>query len=386
MLDDATMIKEAARLTGYSDFGGEDYRPALQVLLASFAQDLGAHALGAQVFPGGLMQCLVNRAWGVETLRRHPEIADIPIKRPIIITGAFRTGTTLLQRLLAADPQNRAPVLWELQSPVDPPGKDSAQFRQQMISPAEMFVWLLNQTAPEIGQLMHPSNSQWPEEDEWLMRSSFMNPTLGWFYYLPSYMAWLEQQDMVPAYRHWRRQLQLILWRIPGKNLVLKNPNHLFALDALAAVVPDALVVHLHRDMREVLPSLCSLMQALHGLTRPRPDHQSVSVYATHLMDRMISRMLDFRRGPHQLEILDIPYRTLVSDPLAVVRQIYERLGRTVDPRSERAMQGWLASNPQHKDGKHNYSLEQFHLDPQVVSRLFQPYTEMFLAQDPGPR
>jgi hypothetical protein len=384
MLDDATLLDKVARITGYRDFGGEEFRPALRALLASFNQELGPHALGEQVFPAGLLQSLTNRLWTTETLRRHPEIRDIRIERPIIITGTFRTGTTLLQRLLAADPANRAPVLWELQSPVDPPGRDSAQIRSQMFAPAELFVWLVNQVAPEISQLMHPGNAHWPEEDEWLMRSSFLNPTLGWFYYLPSYMSWLEQQDLVPAYQHWRQQLQLLLWRIPGRQLVLKNPSHLFALDALWAVVPDALVVHLHRDMQEVLPSLCSLMQALHGLTRPRPDGASAGRYASHLLKQMVDRMLQFRRRPHQLEILDVHYRSLVADPLAVVRQIYQRLGRTIDERGERAMRAWLAQNPQHKGGKHSYSLEQFQLDPQAVAQMFQSYSDQFLSPAPG--
>lgn len=383
MLDDATFLDKVARITGYRDFGGEDFRPALRALLASFTHELGPHTLGAQVFPAGLLQALTNRLWSTETLRRHPQISAIRIERPIIITGTFRSGTTLLQRLLAADPENRAPVLWELQSPVDPPGSDSARLRLQMTAPAELFVWLLNQAAPEISQLMHPSSAYLPEEDEWLMRSSFLNPTLGWFYYLPSYMSWLEQQDMVPAYQHWRQQLQLLLWRIPGRQLVLKNPNHLYALAALEKVVPDALVVHLHRDMQEVLPSLCSLMQALHGLTRPRPSGPSVGEYATRLMVQMIDRMLAFRRRPHQLEILDVQYHSLVADPLAVVRQIYQRLGRTLDERGERAMRTWLAHNPQHKGGKHSYSLEQFHLDSQAVAAIFQSYSDQFLSSAP---
>jgi hypothetical protein len=386
MVDEATLLEQAARIAGSDDFGHDEVRPALGVLLASFAQDLGADERGAQVFPEELIESLVNRAWGIEALRRHPEIAEIPIERPIIITGVFRTGTTLLQRMLAADPHNRAPVLWELLSPVDPPGADPVQVRQQVIAEAETFVGLIAQTAPEISRLMHPTNASWPEEDQWLMRSSFMNPTLGWFFYLPSYMSWLEQQDMVPAYQHWRRQLQLLLWRIPGRNLVLKNPNHLFALDALAAVTPDALVVHLHRDMQEVVPSLCSMMQAMHEPTWPRDSRQSVSAYATKLMHGMVNRMLDFRRGPHRLEILDVQYRALMRDPLEVVRRIYERLGRTVDDQSARAMQDWLADNPQHKGGKHRYSLEQFHLDPEAINHLFQPYTDQFIEQGPGKR
>jgi hypothetical protein len=383
MFDEATLHEQAAQVAGFDDFGSEEYRAALRVMLASFAE-MGAHEIGVQMFPAGVVRSLVNRAWSVETLRRHPEIAAIPIERPIVVTGMFRSGTTLLQRLLAADPQNRAPVAWELMSPVDPPGADSAQVRPQVMAPAETYVRVLGQIAPEIGQLMHPINAGWPEEDEWLMRSSFMDPTLGWYFYLPSYMAWLDDQSMVPAYQHWRRQLQLLLWRIPGNHLVLKNPSHLFALDALAGATPDALVVHLHRDMREVVPSLCSLMQTLHGLTRPRPDNRSVGAYATNLIHQMVNRMLERRRGFHQLEIMDVQYRALVSDPMAVVRQIYERLGRTVDEQGGRAMQRWLADNPQHKGGKHAYSLEQFHLDPETISRLFQPYTDWFVEPDPS--
>jgi hypothetical protein len=83
---------------------------------------------------------------------------------------------------------------------------------------------------------------------------------------------------------------------------------------------------------------------------------------------------------------MDVPYRTLVEDPLAVVRRIYERLGRAVDEPGARAMQGWLADNPQHKGGKHRYSLDQFHLDPEAISRLFQPYTDWFIEQGSGQR
>jgi hypothetical protein len=46
----------------------------------------------------------------------------------------------------------------------------------------------------------------------------------------------------------------------------------------------------------------------------------------------------------------------------------------------------WLADNPQHKTGKHRYSLDQFQLDPEHIGRLFQPYTDKFIAQDPGQR
>ena len=46
---------------------------------------------------------------------------DSRIRRPIIIAGLPRTGTTLLQELLSQDPRHRAPRTWELMEPVPPP-------------------------------------------------------------------------------------------------------------------------------------------------------------------------------------------------------------------------------------------------------------------------
>jgi Sulfotransferase family len=40
-----------------------------------------------------------------EWIRRHPEILQETITAPIVVVGMMRSGTTLLQRLLAADPR-----------------------------------------------------------------------------------------------------------------------------------------------------------------------------------------------------------------------------------------------------------------------------------------
>jgi len=56
---------------------------------------------------------------------QNPTIADIPMKRPIIITGMMRTGSTLLFNLLNQDPNARSPFLWEMAggnpNPTPPP-------------------------------------------------------------------------------------------------------------------------------------------------------------------------------------------------------------------------------------------------------------------------
>lgn len=47
------------------------------------------------------------------------EIYQIPIRRPVVILGLNRTGTTLLHRLLAQDEQFRAPYFFEMLWPVN---------------------------------------------------------------------------------------------------------------------------------------------------------------------------------------------------------------------------------------------------------------------------
>ncbi len=65
--------------------------------------------------------------------------------------------------------------------------------------------------------------------------------------------AWLRDQDWAGAYRRHRRNLQLIGLNYAGRRWVLKNPSHLFALDALLEVYPDALVIQTHRDPRAAI-------------------------------------------------------------------------------------------------------------------------------------
>jgi len=61
----------------------------------------------------------------------------------------------------------------------------------------------------------------------------------------------------------------------PGRRWVLKNPSHLFALDALLAVYPDALVIQTpplaaHGDRLRVQPGGARVGRLVTGLHRPR--------------------------------------------------------------------------------------------------------------------
>jgi len=114
-------------------------------------------------------------------------------------------------------------------------------------------------------------------EECWqLLRQSAMSVSYESLGHVPSYSAWLSAQDWTPAYRRHRRNLALIGANEPAKRWVLKNPSHLFALDALLAVYPDAIVVQTHRPMRTTLASSCSLsMLATRGRFSPADSSEA---------------------------------------------------------------------------------------------------------------
>ena len=99
-LDAEEMVRDARRRTGLSDLG-PDTGEALAVLVDSLEREARLTTLGRLVFARMLRGFLVQRLQVVEALRRRPDLAAAPVRRPLFVVGYWRTGTTLLHNLLA---------------------------------------------------------------------------------------------------------------------------------------------------------------------------------------------------------------------------------------------------------------------------------------------
>ena len=99
-------------------------------------------------------------------------------------------------------------------------------------------------------------------EECWqLLRQSLHSVSYETLAHVPTYARWLAEQDWTRPYQRHRKNLQLIGLNDAEKRWVLKNPSHLFALDALFATYPDALVIQCHRPAETIMASMCSLAQ-----------------------------------------------------------------------------------------------------------------------------
>ena len=111
------------RSGGLTDFGGGNYRAALDVLFDSLTREANLSPQGEALLHGKVLAQLVNRLVIEDYCRRYPEILTQPIDDPLVIVGLPRTGTTLLQRMLAVDPRFRSATWWKTRYPAPLPGE-----------------------------------------------------------------------------------------------------------------------------------------------------------------------------------------------------------------------------------------------------------------------
>src|SRR5438876_7037251 len=124
-LDAKRILDLASQATGLSDWGEGPFRTALAILVDAIRNEARLSPQKLEAAQTRLVGLLANRLRIVDDRKRYPEIAQQRIEKPVVILGLPRSGTTLLQGLLAADPDARSPQHWELSLPSPPPRRDS---------------------------------------------------------------------------------------------------------------------------------------------------------------------------------------------------------------------------------------------------------------------
>jgi hypothetical protein len=232
---------------------------------------------------------------------------------------------------------------------------------------------------------IHPIAARGEEEDSLLFDPSLHATTAEALLNVPSFTAWLASVDHRPAYREYRRVLQLLLWQRPGPGVPTrwlgKTPLHLEHLDVLLETFPDARIVHTHRDPARTLASLCSMLAHGRGFFSDDVDPREIGRQWLARTRRMVEHGMATRARLGEGAVVDVHYRDLVLDPLKQVQRVCEAVAAPLPAQAERAMRAYLAAHPQHEHGVHAYALGDFGLDPAEVRQAFAAYCDRYAIE-----
>jgi len=373
------LLQAAEGRVGASDFGPSPLHEPLARLCASLEDEARLSPVGRLLVRERLLGLLTSRLRVERCLARRPDVRDMPLAPLTLIVGLQRTGTTLTHRLFTADPQRRWLASWEALSPapLNHCAGLSASPRPR-IRAARIAERSLRYLAPDFFAV-HPVDADEAEEDVMLLDHTLLSTVSEATLRVPSYSAWLEEQDQRPAYRMMALLLRLLSAQRGTRHWVLKSPHHLEWLEVILELFPDTRVVWTHRDPAVAVPSFCSMVAHGRGIFSDSVDPREVGDEWLRKTARMVERALE-ARASHESQFVDVRYEDLVADPVAEMRRVYAVLGDRFTPDTERRMRAKLAVHPQHKHGRHRYDPADFGLDTARVHAAFTGYLERFPA------
>ena len=256
---------------------------------------------------------------------------DLP-SDPVIVIGHWRSGTTYLHQLLAADPQ-------------------VATARNALTIAPQVALLLKSLLVPLLGRWMSatrpidavPWGPMDPQEDEiGLARLSFDTNMAGVAF--PQEYPFHFRRCVLSSTPGFRRQFLhfcrlTLLHEGSGKShWLIKNSAHSARVPWLLALFPRARFVLLQRDPVDSVRSLVQVKQTLADLVglQAAPDVVR-QVEETASAHRLLLQAFDAARAQIPAgQLLEVPYDALMEAPLATVERIY----------SELSIAGWQKAKP----------------------------------------
>ncbi|WP_340317707.1 sulfotransferase family protein [Rhizorhabdus argentea] len=378
VLDAQELLQLAQDRTGLSDFGPEDFREGLDMLVKGVNADVVVRPDRVEHLRENILRLLINRLWFQKDLADHPEILDEVIDAPIIITSLPRTGSTKLQRLLAASGDFQLVEYWKGHMFARIPGAPDGG-REQRIAETRAYEKWLYEVSPDM-ITGHPVFTDEAEEEMQLFEYSFRTPALAVFG-SASYFGWLLGADPTPAYDYLKTQLQYLQWQNPEnrkKPWLLKTPIHFGLEPQVNRIFDNPRFIVTHRDPIKCIPSIAGVSHNWHMLYADvEPDltggEAMITYFGKSAVDHLAWRDSDLER-----QILDIGFSDITSNDGEVVRRIYEEFGLPLTEKSQQGMREWSERNPRNKHGGHSYSAAKFGTTDDVIRTSFADYIDRF--------
>ena len=372
------VLGAARERVGLEDFGAEDFRSRLAVIIESMKEDEGLSAFGRLTNFNIMVRYAVNRLLLEDYSRRHPDVEARPIKAPIIIAGLPRSGTTHMLNLISADPALRHLPYWESMEPLPMPGEspaaDGLDPRQRRCREA---LEIQDQIMPYFKN-MHEMTAEHTHEEIELAGIDFSSMLFENYALVPKWRDYYLAHDQRPHYAYIKRVLQAMQGPDETRRWILKSPQHMEQLPALRETFPDATFVLPHRDPVSILISLATMMSYTARMSRDVVEPAAFSEYWGDRLERMLKACVrDYAALPAE-QVVDVTFDEFMADDFGTVAKIYALAGQPFEGTAEKAIRDYADSHPRGRFGQVLYDPQELGIDIARARERYAFYMDRF--------
>lgn len=373
------ILAQAREATGLDDFGPDDFLERLGLLVDEWSSDEGLTGLGRLSLWNKLSLFARSRLLIQDHLKRHPEVHEVEIERPIIVAGLPRSGTTHLLNLLAADSRKHSLPLWEsyepLPMPGEAPGPDGVDPRYQRCADE----WKAIQQSSPLLPAMHPMDPDHIHEELELMGPDYASYNFEWLSMSPRWRDHYYAHDQTPHYAYMKTVLKILQSRKGAGRWVLKCPQHLEQLPVLRATFPDATIAVTHRDPVSVIQSAVTMLAYGQRNTRKRVEPKRLVAYWSDRVEHLLRACVRDRATLPESQSIDVPFHEFMADDMAMIEKIYAKAGDALSDETRAELQHFVDTHPRGKYGRVIYDLKgDFGVDPDELRERFAFYFDAF--------
>ena len=377
-LSETAVLGAAVAQTGLSDFGPEDFRERLGIVLEAMRADKDLHPFGVLTNFSILVRYAVNRLRIEDAYRCHPEIEEIEICQPIIIAGLPRSGTTHMLNLISSDPGLRSMPYWESMEPLPVPGEEPGEDGEDLrIRRCRQALEMQDQIMPYFKN-MHEMTPEHTHEEIELAGFDFSTMLFENYAIIPAWRDYFLAHDQRPAYRYIKRVLKLLQWQRGPERWILKSPQHMEQLGPLTEIFPDATFVLPHRDPLAILLSLGTMISYSARMSRAPVRPQHITAYWQDRLARMLRACVRDHHLLPEERTLDVNFDAFMADDIATVRNIYQLAGREMTDEIHASMRDYMQRHPRGRFGRVLYDVQALGIDRDEARALYRFYVECF--------
>ncbi len=335
-----------------------DFRERLEKLCSALREEASLNALGHTMAYGQITSAIRKRHQLGRLWCTRPELAQTDIAPPIIVLGQMRSGTTRIQRLLAADPAHAGTRFCNSHDPI--PRLPIPWLKDWRPIKARAALFVARRVNPWLDAL-HPFGPARTDEEIGWLAGALSHCVMEAQYTIPSFIRWSEACNPAPIYREFARILRsdaAIMGNAQSPR-ILKCPQYTEDLPAMLAEFPNARLVIAKRGTEQVLPSSVSMIAS-----QMAPQSQSIDLASLKAEWR---RKLALRDERMQLALegfkgrkAEVDFADLDRDWRGAMTQTYSALGIRLSDAGLRAMEQEQSRSAKSHYRKHQAQMKRF--------------------------